>query len=396
LGISKTNDKPVGLPGDKVNYIIKWSVDGNSKATNETLTDTVPVELTVDTATISNSGTYNASTRIITWNLGTQVPHAEGTVTYSGNIVSPLANGTQIVNVAKITSAETDPKFWEAQSVTTVKSAPVLVITKVVTPTETVADSQVTYTVVIKNTGNDTAINVKMTDLLPAGFTFTEFGGSSHTYTLGNLAAGAQTTVTYKVNIGKDVTAGSYDNLAVASADNHPNVSDKAVVKIGVVLGEEALPKLTITKTADAAFINPGGHVTYHVTITNIGDAPAINVQLQDVMPAGFTFDVGGITKMWSLGDLAVGASIKVAYTALADKTVLPGNYENIAVTWADNNDKVTATVPVEVRQVQVLGAELPETGAGIQDYFYFFAASVLLLFSLFLFKLTFKKESDQ
>ncbi|MFA5051679.1 MAG: SdrD B-like domain-containing protein [Patescibacteria group bacterium] len=396
LGISKTNDKPVGEPGDRVNYTITWSVDGNSKATNVTITDTIPAELVLDTATISNGGTYNASTRVITWNLGTKVPYASGTVTYSGNFVTSLANGSHVVNVTKITSAETDPKFWEAESVSVIHSGPVLGITKVVTPTETVAGAQVTYTVVIKNTGNDTAVNVKMTDLLPVGFTFDEFGGSSHTFTLGNLAAGAQTTVTYKVNIGASVTPGKYDNLAVASADNHPNVSAKATVTIGQVLGEEALPILSITKTADAEFINPGGHVTYHVTITNTGDAPAINVQLQDVMPAGFTFDVGGITKVWSLGDLAAGASIKVAYTAIADQTVLPGDYENIAVAWADNADKVTASAPVEVRQVQVLGAELPETGAGAMDYAYFFAAGLLLAFSLFLLKLTFGKETEQ
>jgi hypothetical protein len=135
--------------------------------------------------------------------------------------------------------------------------------------------------------------------------------------------------------------------------------------------------------------------VTYHVTITNIGDAPAINVLLQDVMPAGFTFDVGGITKVWSLGDLAVGASVKVAYTAISEKTVLPGSYENIAVAWSDNTDKVTATVPVEVRNIQVLGAELPETGASVQDYIYFFAAGLILLFALFVLKLTFNKETE-
>lgn len=396
LGITKTNDKAVGAPGDLVNYTITWSVDGNSKATNVTITDVIPVELIVDTATISNGGTYNPATRTITWNLGTQVPHADGKVTYSTHIVNPLATGTQIVNVTKITSHETDPKFWEAQSTTTVKSAPVLTIDKTVTPTETTAGQQVTYTVVIKNVGNDTAVNVKMTDLLPAGFTFVEFGGSSHTFSLGNLAAGAQTTVTYKVNIDSSVTPGNYDNLAVASADNHPNVSDKATVKIGQVLGEEALPKLTITKTAEQSFVNPGGHVTYHVKITNVGDAPAINVQLQDVMPAGFTFDVGGITKVWSLGDLAVGASFDVAYTAIADQTILPGNYENIAVAWADNADKVTASVPVEIRAVQVLGAELPETGAGVRDYIYFFAAGLVLVFALYLFSLTFSKETEQ
>ncbi len=396
LGLEKTNDKPVASPGDIVNYTIRWTVDGNSQATNVTLTDTVPSGEEVIIGTISDGGTYNAPSRTITWNLGTQFPHAEGAVTYSVKLNSPLANGTTIVNIAKLMSDETDPVFVQDDSTVTVQSGPILTIDKTVNITTFVnPGATVNYTVTIKNTGTDAAVNVQLIDLLPAGFTFTDFGGSSHTFNLGNLAAGAETSVTYKVTIGAAVAAGIYDNLAVASADNHGNVTDKVgvEVKLPTVLGEEALPKLVIEKSVDKTFINPGDSATYKIKITNTGDAPAVNVQLQDVLPAGFTFENKDITKVWVLGDIVEGASVEVSYKAISDKTILPGTYENLAVAWADNHDKISDSVKLEVRKVQVLGAELPKTGATPLDLAYFFVAGMVLIFSLFVMKLTISRE---
>ncbi|MFA5135433.1 MAG: NEW3 domain-containing protein [Patescibacteria group bacterium] len=395
LGIEKVNDRPIANPGDTVNYTVSWSVDGNSQATNVTLVDTIPVELTVDTASISDGGAYDASARTITWDLGTRVPHAEGFVTYSGSVASPLADGTTFVNVAKITSTETDPKFWEAQSEVLVQAGPILTIDKVVDATFVNPGGTVTYTVTVANVGNDTAYNVELTDLLPAGFTFVDYATATHTYSLGDMAAGDEITTTYKVAVGTSVTAGNYDNLATASADNHGNISDDATVEVRIpqVLAEEAYPNLQLVKTVDKEFINQGQSVTYTLTVSNTGDASAlavaVNVHVQDVLPAGFTFEDGEVTKVWTLGDIKEGESKTITYTAISDKTILPGTYENLAVAWADNNDRVTDSVDVEVREIIVLGEALPTTGGGFMNILYGFAAILVLAFSAYVLRLT-------
>jgi uncharacterized repeat protein (TIGR01451 family) len=161
------------------------------------------------------------------------------------NLDTPLADGTTIVNVAKLICDETDPVFVQDDSPVTVQSGPILTINKTVNVTTFVnPGATVTYTVVVTNIGNDTAYNVELTDLLPAGFTFDEFGGTTHTWSLGDLAVGAQISVTYKVKVGASVADGIYNNLAVASADNYPNITDTVPVEVRVVkiLGEE-LPK---------------------------------------------------------------------------------------------------------------------------------------------------------
>ena len=397
LGIEKVNDRPIANPGDTVNYTVYWSVDGNSKATNVTLIDTIPVELTIDVATISDGGIYDDATRTITWDLGTQVPHAEGFVTYSAAIESPLADGTTFVNIAKITSDETDPIFWEDDSVVTVVAGPILTIVKSVDKEWVNPGDVATYTVTVANIGNDTAYNVQLDDLLPVDFTFVDYATGSHTWDLGDMEAGSDVTVTFVVVIGDDAKVGVYDNLAIASADNHGNVDDTAPleVRIPTVLADEADPVLEIVKTSDKEWINPGDTVTYTVKVTNVGEAQAeavaINVQVQDVLPAGFTFEDGTVTKVWPLGDLLVGESREITYTAISDDTILPGLYENLAAAWADNHDKISDTVDVDVRLVEILGAEeLPITGGSL---FYFLLASLVVAFSAYVLRLTFSKE---
>ncbi|MDD5039944.1 MAG: SdrD B-like domain-containing protein [Patescibacteria group bacterium] len=396
LGIEKTNDRPVANPGDVVNYTITWSVDGNSKATNVTLTDTVPVNEEVDITTISNGGTYDAATRIITWDLGTQIPHAEGTVTYSVDLDTPLANGTTIVNVAKLMCDETDPLFVEDDSTVVVKSGPILEIDKTVNKEWVNPGDTATYTVVVKNTGNDTAINTMLTDLLPTGFTFVEYGTDTHTWSLGDLEPGDSVTTVYDVKIGKDVAKGTYDNLAVTWADNYGNVSDKAPLEVRIpqVLGTE--PELVIDKVVDKTFINPGGSATYTVTVKNIGEGFAFNVKVQDVLPAGFSFEDGDVTKVWTLGDMAPDMSKMISYKVVAAKTILAGTYENIATAWADNNDKVSDSVKLEVRIPKVLGEELPVTGGSLMFYVYLFAAGLIVVFSLYMLKVTSSNEDEQ
>jgi len=402
LDLDKSNDKAVVNPLETINYRIDWSIDGNSTAVNVILTDILPVEIEVDEATISDGGTYDAATRTITWDFGNQKPGASGYVTYTVTTIDTLESGTEIINVARIAADNTDPKFKEDDTTVLVEADPVLTIDKTVN-VETFVNpgDEVTYTVVVTNIGDGTAYNVELIDLLPIGFTFTELGTSSHSWSLGDMAAGDSITITYDVTISEDTEAGFYDNYAVASADNHKNISDEETVEVRVpeVLAEEAYPLLEIVKSVDKEFINAGDVVTFTVKVTNVGDASAfgvaVNVQVQDVMPAGFTFEDGEVTKVWALGDLAIGESAEISYTAVSDTTITPGMYENLAIAWADNHEKISDTEDVEVKAPVVLGEELPITGGTALHFLYVLGAIILLGISGYILKLTSSKEQS-
>ncbi|MBI5037147.1 MAG: DUF11 domain-containing protein [Candidatus Kerfeldbacteria bacterium] len=404
LHVNKTTDKPVVEATETVNYRIDWSVSGNSIATNVTLVDTIPTQLNINLASISDGGVWDATARTITWSFGDQQPNASGFVTYTANIVIPIANGTPIVNVAKLSADNSDPLFDEDDATVTVTSAPKLTIDKSVNVTTFVnPKAVVTYTVVIDNVGTDTAIATMLADALPAGFTFVDTGLGTKTWSLGDLApADAPITITYQVKVGADVEKGFYDNLAVTWASNHPSISDKATVEVRVptVLAEEADPVLIIQKSVNKEFINPGDKVIYTVKVTNIGDAQAeavaINVRIQDILPSGFTFEDGSLTKVFQLGDIMYGESKTITYTAVSSKSVLPGDYENVAIAWADNHGKISDFAVVEVRKPQVLGAEaLPTTGGGMLVWLYGLVALSLLAFAGWVLRLTFDRNEN-
>ncbi len=129
------------------------------------------------------------------------------------------------------------------------------------------------------------------------------------------------------------------------------------------VLGEEGAPQLAIQKSAKEEFINPGGSVTYSVTVTNNGKLTAFKAVLEDTLPQGLAFEDGKSTKKWELGDIAPGASKSISYKAFADKDMVKGKYKNIAKVSAENNEPVTANADIDIRIPEVLGAELPATG---------------------------------
>ena len=380
IGLTKEADKPVVNPADEIVFTMNWSVGGTSPITNLTLVDPIPDNAMFVSA--DNGGTYDSVTNIVTWNLGNHNPGDAGQVMMTVLAETPLADGTVITNTATLDSDETDPAV-SATALVTVQSGPVLEITKLVDKQKVNPGATLTYTVVVTNTGDDTAHNVVITDTLPNGFTFADTGEATKTFNLGEIAPDASVSTTYEVTVGQDATAGIHENLATASSDNYPDVTAKAPVEVIIpqILGEKT-PDLAISKTVSVAFANPGNTVTYTVVIENLGDGEAENVMLQDILPAGFSFKDSTNSKTWSLGNLLPGEKREVAYEVVINKDVKAGAYENLAVTWADNNPNVIAKVPLEVRVPKVLGEKLPVTGASMLELGFILFIALVVLFA--------------
>lgn len=269
---------------------------------------------------------------------------------------------------------------------------PVLTLSKTVNVTSFVnPGAVVNYTVTVKNTGTTPAKNLLVTDSLPAAMFFTDALGSTRTLVPGgDLGAGETLTLTYPATVKADAVNGTYTNTVRLTADNHATLTAGVPIEVRqpAVLGDEALPLLTIDKKTSQTFANPGDIVTYTVTIANTGDAPALNVSLHDVLPAGATFtETGGTVRDWLLGTLEQGKTKTVVYEATISDTAPAGSLMNTAVLRADTIDPLTSQADIDVRVPEVLGAEttadggtLAATGAGMFDYLLVFAASVVVL----------------
>lgn len=370
------------VPGGFVEYKLTYANTGNVDLTNVYIVDNYPEEY----LTISDTGGATDNGNSLTWMIGDLAIGGTGTVAYTATIRDTAPANVDIINIATIYSDQTDPKQDDAVTIIppVEEKNPILQITKDVNVEFANPGDIVDYTVVVTNVGDATAINVILTDVLPEGLTYPE-GGTTKTFSLGDIDPGDSVTQTYDAVVGESTEAGDYVNTATAEADNHDPVSDDATVEVRIPIVEgETTPELEITKEVDVEFANPGDTISYTVVVKNIGDGDAINVILTDTLPDGFVFDgTDEVVKVWQLGDMAPGDSKTITYAVNVKNDVTAGLYENLAVTSADNADEKSAKVDVEVREIAVLGTELPDTGTSALDYLYYLIGIITFIVGL-------------
>lgn len=248
LTITKTNNITTFVnPGATVSYtvVVGNSASATQSATNVVLTDTLPSGFTF---AIGGGSTKS-------FNLGDIAPGASVTTTYQAPVSASQTAGVYTNTATAVGGSTVSASSVHALSTVGPVSAtsnvevrvpqvlgaksPTLTITKTANPTTVNPSATVTYTVTISNTGDGDATSVIMTDTLPTGLTFVDGGGSTKSWTIGTLAAGAQQIVTYQAKVGKNVKAGVYTNTALAAANGLDPVSASAsvTVKVPKVLG---------------------------------------------------------------------------------------------------------------------------------------------------------------
>jgi hypothetical protein len=107
VSIVKVNNQSAPVPpGTNVTFTLTVTVV-NGPADDVIVVDTLPLGYDAPT-NISPGGSYNPATRKITWDLGDDVASGPHVVTYQAAVSAGVANGTQLVNVAVVTSPGTN------------------------------------------------------------------------------------------------------------------------------------------------------------------------------------------------------------------------------------------------------------------------------------------------
>ncbi|OGZ61756.1 MAG: hypothetical protein A3F94_00995 [Candidatus Spechtbacteria bacterium RIFCSPLOWO2_12_FULL_38_22] len=369
LIINKVANNTLILAGGQTVFTITVTNVGNGVANNLNLVDYLPVGFNVN----GNS--------TITWTKSSLNPGQTWTNTFIAQSSSSLANGSY-VNTATVSASNhgsvSDTATVVVNNPPTTPTNPVLTINKVANNASTNANSNVSYFVSVTNFGNATAINVTLTDILPSGFTHTTNSSNMRTWSLGNLVPNETKNVNYTAFVASGVVNGFYTNTATASASNHGSVSDTAIVQVtGSILGEQSDPKLVIEKTANRKTINPGGTVTYTITVKNFGDADAVSLTLKDVFPDYFSQVNTGLTSLTWTNPILVknGGVWQVSYTAVVGNSAPQADYMNTATVWAGNHSgQVKDDYTVGVRKGTVLG----DTGVGPLQILFWFSSALI------------------
>ena len=251
---------------------------------------------------IDSSPAATVAGQQLAWSLGTLPAGGKKTfrVTVKPTRTGPATNRA---------SVHGQPGLSDEDEAQTLIVAAKLSVTKTA-PEEVLICDPIPYTVVVSNTGNAPATNVRLQDNLPEGLTVHE-GRRKLVSDLGTLEPGESKHVRFNARAAR---TGTFANTVTVAADGGLTARDSATTAV-------RKPVLVITKTGPETTRN-NRPVTYEITVANKGDAPADDTVVVDVVPAGAMFaeateegQFAGGKVTWQLGTLDVGESRTVSVT---------------------------------------------------------------------------------
>jgi LPXTG-site transpeptidase (sortase) family protein len=348
IAVTKTVDNATPNQNTNVTFTITAHNNGPSDATGVEVTDTLPLGLTLVSATPS-VGTYVAGTGI--WHIG---PLANGaSVTLS--IVATATTTSALVNTATRSAGnQPDPNAAnDSASVTVTGQAADIGLTKAVDNSTPNFGTNVTFTVIATNHGPSAATGVVVTDVLPVGLNYvsstasgaTIYNSGSGAWTIGPLANGATATLTITATVN---TTSPVTNTATKFAEDQPD-PNAANNSASSTITPRAVADIAITKTVSTPTPNFGANVTFVVTAHNNGPNGATGLQVTDLLPPVLTYVSSvpsGVTTynsgtgLWNIGALANGASATLSITATVNTTAVT---TNTATKIAENEVDATA-----------------------------------------------------
>ena len=340
--VKSGNPNPV-IAGETLTYTMTIGNAGPSDALNVTLTDIAPICILNPEYSVDGGLTWNPWIGSV--NLGT-VAVGDSVIVLMRGIVDPSCSGT-IINTAIVNSSTPDPNPNNNISTITnqVNTSADISVVKSATPDPVIAGETLTYTMVVSNGGPSDALDVVLSDAIPAcvlnpeysldgGLTWNPWLGSIN---LGTFEPGDSAMVLIRGRVDESCT-GTITNTATVSSptpDPNPNNNTSTVVTEIATLAD-----LSIVKSANPVYLDRGDLVTYTLTINNAGPSDSLNVSLADAIPPEilnpiFSLDNGVTFNPWvspyAIGTLLVGTTVTILIRGIVSNSA-KGIITNTAV----------------------------------------------------------------
>jgi uncharacterized repeat protein (TIGR01451 family) len=344
LQVTKSVSDPTPNVGDTITYTITLRNAGPDAATNVTLEDSLPADVTFVSAAPSQ-GSYNSATGV--WTVGTVSPGIPLTLILTATVTSPGATANT-ATVSHSDQFDQNPGNNTATTSIVPQQADLAVLKSVDQPRPNVGGI-VTFTVTLSNSGPNTATDVVISDPLPSGLQFVGATASQGAYdnatglwTVGTVAPSTPQTLLIEARV---VSPDAQTNVAAVFHDDQFDPDPANNTGIATVTPQRA--DLAVTKTVSDVTPNVGDTVTFTVTLANLGPDAATGVTVHDLLPAGVTFvsaapagSYNPATGVWTVGTVNPSAAQTLTLTA---RVVSPGAATNTAtITAADQFDPDT------------------------------------------------------
>jgi uncharacterized repeat protein (TIGR01451 family) len=222
-------------------------------------------------------------------------------------------------------------------------------------PEKVLVGDPAAFTLTVSNPGDGSADQVKIHAILSEGLEHAR--GNKIDFDIGNLAAGESRNVTL---LCATRSGGVQKCDCVAEAEGNLSAKDSAGVNV-------IMPRLELQ------MVGPGlryleRKALYTLRVTNPGDAPATNVSVGDVVPAGFKVlaasdggrhDFQSRTVSWFLGEIGPGQTREVK---LEVQAINPGEHMHKASAVGARGLRAEASLGTRVEGLSALLVEMVDT----------------------------------
>jgi uncharacterized repeat protein (TIGR01451 family) len=416
MSVTKTATPATAIAGQTLTYVVTAHNAGPSRADAVSITDTLPLDVTFESAVASGGScttippagaTITAGNRTLICGWSAINNNAQQTVTVKvrPNTVTRGSTLTNAVSVAT-TTVETDAGNNTA-SVDTPVAVPVLDLLANVDdgPDPVAVGDQMAYTLRITNNGPSFAENARMVyPLPPALLSFVSLSapagascttpavgaiGGTIDCQIGGLAAGESQNVT--VTMKAEAKGSTPNNVLTVSSDETVAGFDSQTGNNTEVEQTTVRPKAdveVVSKTATPGTVGLREAFAYKITLTNRGPGVADGAQVSDNLPAGMqlagvptlvpgnaadfpslpatpcTGNAGAASFVCALGDdVAVNATAQISVPVIvttAPAGPSPGTLTNIASISTTSKDEVPSNNskggPVQVQTATLAG----------------------------------------
>ncbi|SCC13141.1 Uncharacterized protein BTT61001_01569 [Bacillus thuringiensis] len=363
LQATKSVDKTFAEVGDVLTYTFALTNDGNVAANNVVLSDSIAN----GTAFVPNSVTINniAQPGVTPASINIGSINANTTITASFQVlITSIPNPNPISNSAAISynfivDPNASPVSKNTTSTTTftqVNDANVISAKTVDRAFATVGDV-LTYTILLTNAGSVTADSPTFVDTNPDGTTFIpntflingvlqNNADPNAGVPLPSIPANGEITVSYQVTVTALPTQNPTTNSSSTQYSFILNPGDPPTIETSLsntVSTQINLANVVIVKQVDLTIADVGQPITYTIALANLGNTPANNVVVTDILPPGTTLVpnsifIGGALQLGAdpsaglqVGTIPAGGITTIVFQISANSLPSPNPVQNSA-----------------------------------------------------------------